>query len=166
MNNDNSKSNDPLSNQRPVFLSSENPDTLSNPEVKVIPSNANQFVQPQENIPPSVNLSGLTSDSNVANSRPNLVQDPGFQNGSQVQSQNYQPSPSVTFAPNPNPVAPVANKAVEPIRETVVKEKIVYKDGGGSNFFGNILAKLFNCIGCTLFIVSILIIAFVYFVNF
>jgi hypothetical protein len=72
------------------------------------------------------------------------------------------PIPQQMVLPTREPVP-----EVKPISEVVVKpkEKIVYKERGGG-IIGDMFWRLFNCMGCLLFLVGLLIISLAYWINF
>ena len=162
----------PQGNTKPIFLSSENPDVLKNFDISITP--VQQTSTPASDLYPYSEPQNQNTPNQLQQSFP-----PQIQNQSQdtfaAQSGLPQQFPPVQISEQntqeANPIvyrqAPVTNPASSPIVDPLKSEtKVVYKEKKGSGFLGNLFSQIFNCSGCFLFFLAILIGLFIYILNF
>lgn len=154
-------------NSKPTYLSSENPDALANPDIKtttvsVTPDTESEFsnnssVKPQDkitgmeindpSIPPKPQETFVGRESKMES---NAALD-------EYKAAISQPLPQTSYPPQ---------AAFTPPQPIVTQKEIIYREGGGGSFLGNLFWQLFNCVGCLLFLISIAVIVVVFWINF
>lgn len=164
----------PQGNTKPTFLSSENPDVLKNFDISTTPvqqkpsptselysspysepQNQNTPNQLQQSFPPQIQ--NQSQDTFAAQSRLPQQFPPV-----QTSEQNTQETNPIVYRQAPL-TSPVSSTIVDPLKS---ETKVVYKEKKGSGFLGNLFSQIFNCSGCFLFFLVILIGLFVYILNF
>jgi len=158
--------------QKPTFLTSENPNVLKNVDIKTTSSNSfnppvpNPMPEPQHDLATGYS-SPYSSPYSASQQSPQQVQNQQsyqqqpFPVQQQVPPGNQQSQPS-TFGKNISQSIPQSNE--NPFQ---TKTNVVYKtEEKGGGFIGRILKQMFSSIGCLLLVIAIVIIAFIYIINF
>src|SRR5690606_21533102 len=96
------------------------------------------------------------------------VEDPTRPSTSAVPVGTQAPFDGNLVTPHPTNEPQTSFPANEPYQppQPVVQKEVIYREASGGSFITNLFWQLFNCLGCALFIVSVAIIALVFWINF